>query len=84
MTSRYLASALAAAIFTASSLGAQGRCANGGTVVGDLGFNEIGGSINTYQRNGERPQIQFEGEPRIGGVRANGPAAGRLREGDVI
>jgi hypothetical protein len=83
MTSRYLAAALGVAMMAATGLDAQ-RCGNGGRVVGDLGFNEIGGSIHTYQHNNERPQIQFEGEPRIGGVRANGPAAGRLRDGDVI
>ena len=84
MASRYLAAVLAAAILVTPSDADAQRCANGGVRGGDLGFDEIGGGIHTYQRNNERPQIQFEGEPRIGGVRGNGPAAGKLRDGDVI
>jgi PDZ domain len=84
MTTRYIAAALAAAIGFASGVDAQQRCANGGVRIGDLGFNEIRGDISSHAPAGHRPLTYFESEPQIGGVRANGPAAGRLREGDVI
>jgi hypothetical protein len=84
MTARYAATA--AAFLAAMAFGSQAtaqRC-EGGTRVADLGFNDLGGSVNIRQHNNERPVWEFGGEPVIGGVRSDGPAGGRLRNGDVI
>lgn len=62
---------------------AQG-CGEGAVRVGDLGFDNLAGAMSFSHRAGQRPRMTFEREPRIVGVRENGPAAGRLRDGDVI
>lgn len=83
MIYRYIAPAVLVAGL-ASGTEAQ-RCGSGGVRVGDLGFDRMDGAIiHMGQRAHERPQVYFEGEPRIGGVRRDGPAAGTLRDGDVI
>ena len=47
----------------------EGSCDNGrGGLMTDLGFN----------------RLRFDTEPRISGVRSDGPAAGQLRDGDLL
>jgi membrane-associated protease RseP (regulator of RpoE activity) len=89
MTARYsISAALIAAMACAGPAAAQriGQACDGGRgrVVADLGFDQLGGSIGVSQHNDQRPVWEFGGEPVIGEVRGNGPAAGRLRDGDAI
>lgn len=84
MISRYIAgAALLAAVASASGMDAQ-RCPNGGWRVGDLGFDSFSGSVSIHETDNQRPQYRFESEIRIEDVNPDGPAAGRLRNGDVI
>jgi membrane-associated protease RseP (regulator of RpoE activity) len=87
MTVRYRASAaalVAAVIGAATAATAAPAMGQRCVRVADLGFDQVGGSINISQHNDQRPVFEFGGEPVIEGVRENGPGAGRLREGDAI
>jgi hypothetical protein len=90
MTARYRisAAALVAAMACAAPAAAQQvgqACENGrGRVVADLGFDELSGPLGISQHNDQRPVWEFRGEPVIDEVRGNGPATGRLRDGDAI
>lgn len=81
----WIAVALLLAALHAAPGEAQGRsCDDGrGTLMTDLGFQPLTGSVSTDPRSGA-PELEFDSEPRITGVRAGGPAAGKLREGDVV
>ncbi|HEX6911781.1 MAG TPA: PDZ domain-containing protein, partial [Longimicrobium sp.] len=84
MISRYIApAALLAAVASASGMDAQ-RCPNGGWRTGDLGFDSFSGSVSIRETDNQRPQYRFESEIEVEDVTPNGPAAGRLRDGDVI
>lgn len=74
----WTACALAAAVLAAAPAGAQGGSCDGGRggIMTDMGFDRL--------RRPGGPASGFESEPRITGVRADGPAAGRLRDGDVL
>jgi hypothetical protein len=79
---RFSAAALVAAMVWIGPAAAQ-RC-HGGIVVPDLGFDGLSGALSISQNNDDRPVFEFGGEPVISEVRGNGPAAGRLRDGDAI
>jgi hypothetical protein len=74
---------LAAALAAATPLPAQDAARCDGHRVPDLGFEEMRGSMSFSAQNG-RFSADFGSEPRIGRIRADGPGAGRLREGDVL
>ncbi|HEX6041981.1 PDZ domain-containing protein [Longimicrobium sp.] len=85
MIHRYIVPAALVAVLASGATADAQRCGDGGVRVGDLGFDQMGGAIiHMGQHKNERPQVYFEGEPRIGRVRRDGPAAGSLRDGDVI
>src|SRR5262249_32532379 len=67
----------------------EGPCPDGLPKVADLGIRRIEGNFDKgYTKKGSpaivRRVFRFYEEPRIAEVDANGPAAGRLREGDVL
>lgn len=77
--------AMAAAMLGAAPTAAQsGSCDGGrGGLMTDLGFENLRRSAQPV-RGGQPGEVRFHTEPRITGVRANGPAAGKLRDGDVL
>lgn len=77
--------ALAVAVLGAAPLQAQGGSCDGGRggLIRDLGFRRLPLPVNTELGEGAA-QKPFAAEPRITGVRGDGPAAGRLRDGDVL
>lgn len=85
---RISAAALVAAMVCASPAAAQRvgqSCDNGrGRIVADLGFDGLSGPLGISQHDDQRPVWEFRGEPVVDAVRAGGPAAGRLRDGDAI
>lgn len=77
--------AMATAMLSAAPTAAQGDlCDNGrGGLMTDLGFENLRRSAAAAP--GEGPgDVRFRAEPRIGGVRPTGPAAGKLRDGDLL
>jgi len=63
------------------------RCPAGSARVGTLGYAELACSKCTLYQPEDDPRGQrweFSSEPTIGGIKPDGPAAGKLREGDVI
>lgn len=86
--------ALAIALLTPLPGGAQARpavgngpCPEGHPEMGDIGINYllcIGGSCTVNLRVGRQYVHDFSTEPRIEGIDPDGPAAGKLRNGDVI
>ncbi|HEX2210764.1 MAG TPA: PDZ domain-containing protein, partial [Longimicrobium sp.] len=87
MTAGYRFSAAAALIAAMvwAAPGASQRCDHGrGIRTADLGFDQLSGSLGISRFDDNRPVWEFSGEPVIGEVRGNGPAAGRLRDGDAI
>lgn len=83
----WIAAALAAIVLSVApgESYAQGvPCDEGrGGLMTDLGFDRLPRSMRTDPRSGRMEPI-FEAEPRITGVRPQGPAGGLLREGDVL
>lgn len=81
------AAALAVAVLGTAPAPAQAQgeiCAIGrGGLMTDLGFDRPARSMRPGGPHGHG-ELVFESEPRITGVRDEGPAAGRLREGDVL
>jgi hypothetical protein len=83
--------ALGAPLVSAGAAAPEGPCADGAERVGDLGLRGIECDCTygsrTRSRDG-RARIArswvFRSEPRVVGIAPDGPAAGRLREGDVI
>jgi membrane-associated protease RseP (regulator of RpoE activity) len=54
-------------------------------VEGDLGYSGLKCNCSfTVRRDGSQRQWRFRSEPLIMGVKGDGPAAGKLRAGDVI
>lgn len=64
---------------------AQDRACDGGrgVVVADLGIEPLPRSASVDPSTDE-VEVRFDPDVRIAGVRPDGPAAGRLREGDVL
>jgi hypothetical protein len=94
-TSRVIATAAAAIaialIACAARAERQTPCASGALKVGDLGFSRLDGTnrftSRAHSMNGKLTMTRewsFFSEPRIGDVASDGPAAGRLRDGDVL
>ncbi|HEX6041982.1 PDZ domain-containing protein, partial [Longimicrobium sp.] len=84
MINRYIGPALLVGALAWTSGADAQRCGNGGWRVGDLGFDGFRGSVSIEERDGRRPQYQFESEITIQDVKPDGPAANILRDGDVI
>ena len=76
---------LSAAALGANPMAAQARsCDEGrGAVAPDLGFDRPRRASRPGPRDAG-PELYFATEPRITGVRAGGPAAGKLRNGDLL
>jgi hypothetical protein len=75
----------------AAAGGGKEPCDGGVQRVGDLGIAALdcdctysGRSVTSDGRVARVRRWAFRSEPQVGGIRAGGPAAGRLREGDVI
>ena len=77
----------AVAMACAFVAGASGQCAGGTPESGDLGISHllcVGGSCSVNLRTGSGYAHDFSTEPRIQGLDRNGPAWGRLQDGDVL
>jgi hypothetical protein len=86
-----LALALAAAVARAAAAGEKAPCADNQLRVGDLGILSLdcdcSYSSHSRSTDGHARLVRrwtFRSEPEVGGIRADGPAAGKLREGDVL
>ena len=69
-----------------SNAGVEAKCGPGQAVSGDLGYTGTechGCTISGKHLVGE-PDMEFEAEPILSGIREDGPAAGKLMEGDVL
>ncbi|MBB4636317.1 PDZ domain-containing protein [Longimicrobium terrae] len=79
---------LATLLAGAPALAQAARCGPNEVREPDLGFNSLSCadcSFRSESTNGGRLRMSFSGgEPRIGGVRADGPAEGKLRDGDAL
>ncbi|NNG14954.1 MAG: PDZ domain-containing protein, partial [Gemmatimonadales bacterium] len=78
---------VALAVNTAAQQGIAQACPAGEARVATLGYAELECSNCTLYRpdddaGGQR--WEFSSEPKIGGIKPSGPAAGKLRDGDVI
>lgn len=63
------------------------RCPEGHPATGDLGIQSllcVGGSCSVNLRNGQGYTHDFSTEPRIRGLEPDGPASGKLRNGDIL
>jgi S1-C subfamily serine protease len=63
------------------------RCPEGHPTTGDLGIEYllcVGGSCSVNLRTDRGYAHDFSTEPRIRGVQPGGPAAGKLRDGDIL
>jgi S1-C subfamily serine protease len=81
-----LLSALPAAAQVRTAVGG-GPCSEGQPAMGTLGINYllcVGGSCQVYLKTGKGITHDFSTEPRIETIAPNSPAAGKLRQGDVI
>ena len=72
-----------------TSAGAQTglRCPEGHPATGDLGIEYllcVGGSCSVNLRTERGYAHEFSTEPRIRGIQPGGPAAGKLRDGDIL
>lgn len=86
MTRRALLAAVAIAV-VATSAPAQETCPEGRPVTGDLGIDRyrcIGGACQIWIRTERGLAHDFTTEPRIHALDPDGPAADRLRVGDVV
>ena len=86
-----LASCLAPACATGAADGAREPCAGKAQRIGDLGIVSLDCdcvySSRSHSTDGRLTLVRrwtFRSEPKVGEIRADGPAAGRVREGDVI
>lgn len=87
MTRRRIVLFFAIATACAFAAGAQGSCPEGHPETGDLGISHllcVGGSCSVNLRTGNGYAHDFSTEPRIQGLDRNGPAWGRLQDGDVL
>lgn len=69
----------------------ESPCAESAPRVGDLGILSLdcdcGYDLRSRSKDGRVRIVRrwtFRSEPRVAGIRADGPAAGRLREGDIL
>jgi S1-C subfamily serine protease len=63
------------------------RCPEGHPTTGDLGIEYllcVGGSCSVNLRTERGYAHEFSTEPRIRGIQPGGPAAGKLRNGDIL
>ena len=77
----------AVALACAFVAGAQESCPEGHPETGDLGISHllcVGGSCSVNLRTGRGFAHDFSTEPRIQGLEKDGPAWGRLQDGDVL
>lgn len=77
----------AVAMACAFVAGASGQCAGGTPESGDLGISHllcVGGSCSVNLRTDRGFAHDFSTEPRIQGLEKDGPAWGRLRNGDIL
>lgn len=82
---RHVIPVVIAAFSAATTLAGQGLDCPGGRIEPDLGFTNIDCADCTLHLAGRGPGwMEFGAPPRVSGVRSDGPAAGRLRDGDVI
>ena len=75
------------AVVAAESRQPQGACPDGRAPAGDLGISGLhctGGPCAIYVRDGQDYRHQLSTEPRLFGVRADGPSAGLVRDNDVV
>ncbi|HYW74841.1 MAG TPA: PDZ domain-containing protein [Pyrinomonadaceae bacterium] len=65
---------------------ANSGCAAGQAASGDLGYSgtECHGCFMSGKHQPGKPDIEFDAEPIISGIRQNGPADGKLEEKDVL
>jgi S1-C subfamily serine protease len=78
---------ISACAFVASAAGQSGGCPEGHPETGDLGISHllcVGGSCSVNLRTGRGYAHDFSTEPRIQGLDRNGPAWGRLQDGDIL
>lgn len=71
----------------AFAAGAQESCPEGHPETGDLGISHllcVGGSCSVNLRTGRGFAHDFSTEPRIEGLEKDGPAWGRLQDGDIL
>lgn len=76
-----------ACVFVAGAQTASGKCPEGHPEAGDLGISHllcVGGSCSVNLRTGRSYAHDFSTEPRIQGLDKDGPAWGRLQNGDVL
>ena len=77
-----LAGIVAPGRLQAQAVSMSATCSEGWSTMGALGITEFTCDC-TFDR-GSNPAWRFRGEPTISGVSSRGPAAGRLRSGDVL
>ncbi len=71
---------------TATARHRQGPCADGSHLVGWVGINSLSSRFLSvsHQHSHSLPRVWFRQEPTVDEVDPSGPAAGLLREGDVL
>jgi hypothetical protein len=74
--------ALTPTLLEGQSVSVAATCSEGWSTLGALGISEFSCDC-TFDSNGN-PAWRFRGEPEIKSISSNGPAAGRLRVGDVL
>jgi S1-C subfamily serine protease len=83
----FFAVATACAFAAGAQTTARLRCPEGHPTTGDLGIESlicVAGSCSVNLRTGRGYAHDFSTEPRIRGIQPGGPAAGRLRDGDIL
>jgi regulator of sigma E protease len=81
---RHVIPIVIAGLGAATVLGGQGTgCPPPGRIQPDLGFTNID-CVDCTLHSREPAWMEFGAPPRVSGVRPGGPAAGRLRDGDVV
>lgn len=79
--------AVATACAFAAGAQTSPRCPEGHPATGDLGIEYllcVAGSCSVNLRTERGFSHEFSTEPRIRGIQPGGPAAGRLRDGDIL
>ena len=78
---------VALSINAAAQQGVAQTCPPGSARAATLGYAELECSncaIHLNEDNAGTRTYDFRSEPKIGGIKAGGPAAGKLKDGDVI
>jgi membrane-associated protease RseP (regulator of RpoE activity) len=84
---RFAAAVLAASLLASAAAAQRGSCPEGLPRTATLGiglFHCVGGNCGVNMRTARGVAHDFSTEPRVWNLDPAGPAAGRLREGDVI